>query len=345
MDGTTPGWYFSTMGRRPRTGPWAPHVVEFHRTKYGRELLVDAAFVRAMPTFLEVPDPHVLRFHDILLVTHGKGTFHLDAERCRVAPGVLLFTRPGELRAWEVTGLDGACLFFTEEFVAETFADVRFLDQLAFFREGRPSALLELTATERRTFLARFRAMQKEIRALRDDASHALRAVLYELLVLLNRWYTKRHGAAPRTPLNSIVERFRRLVDRDYARRHRVADYASELGVSPGHLNALCRGALRQSASRVLLQRLTLEAKRLLAHSDLTAAQVGFRLGFEDPAYFARFFRREAGQPPTTFRARVSGPRADLKRQRKRTERRATDDRTKPRGVRYTGTPRGGVRR
>ncbi len=302
MDAPTPGWYFSTMGRRPRPGRWTPHVVEFHRTKYGRELLVDAAFVRAMPTFLEVPGPHVLRFHDILLVTRGRGTFQLDAERCRVGTGVLLFTRPGEVRAWDVTGLDGACLFFTEEFVAETFADVHFLDQLAFFREGRPSALLALTAAERRIFLARFRAMQKEIRALRDDASHALRAALYELLVLINRWYTKRHGTATRTPPNATVERFLGLVDHDYARRHRVADYASELGVSPGHLNALCRVTLRRSASRVVRQRLTLEAKRLLTHSDLTAAQVGFRLGFEDPAYFARFFRREAGQPPTTFR-------------------------------------------
>ena len=306
MDAPLPGWYFSTMGRRPRPGPWTPHAVEFHRTKYGRELLIDAAFIRAMPTFLDVPDPHVLRFHDILLVTRGRGSFQLDAERCRVAPGVLLFTRPGELRAWDVRDLDGACLFFREEFVAEVLADVRFLDQLACFREGRPSAALELAPAERRAFLSRFGAMQREIRALRDDASHALRAVLYELLVLLNRWYTKRHGAGPRTPPNTMVERFQRLVDRDHARRHRVADYASELGVSPGHLNALCRAALRCSASLVVRQRLTLEAKRLLAHSDLTAAQIAFSLGFDDPAYFARFFRREAGLPPTAFRARAT---------------------------------------
>jgi AraC-like DNA-binding protein len=51
---------------------------------------------------------------------------------------------------------------------------------------------------------------------------------------------------------------------------------------------------------------LTLEARRLLAHSDLTAAQVGFQFGFEDPAYFARFFRREAGEAPTRFRAHPS---------------------------------------
>ena len=281
--------------------------MEFHRTKYGRELLLDAAFVSSMPTFLDVPNPHLLRFHDILLVTRGRGTFRLDGEPCRVAPGVVLFTRPGELRAWDVSGLDGACLFFTEEFVAAALADPRFLDQLAFFRDGRPSPALELTPAERRVFLARFRAMQREIRALRDDASHALRAALYELLVLLNRWYTKRHGQALGRPPNATVERFQKLVDRDHARRHRVADYASELGVSPGHLNALCRATLRQSASHVVRQRLTLEARRLLAHSDLPAAQVAFRLGFDDPAYFARFFRREAGAPPTAFRASALG--------------------------------------
>jgi len=306
MDGPPPGWYFSTMGREPRAGRFRPHVVEFHRTKYGRELLLDAAFVHAMPSFLRVENPHVLRFHDILLVTRGRGTFLLDAERCKVAPGTMLFTRPGELRAWDVSGLDGACLFFTEEFVAEAFSDARFLERLSFFHEGRPSARLELRAAERREFLERFRVMQREIRALREDASHALRAVLYDTLVRINRWYARRHGASPRAPRSRLVERFQELVERDHARRHRVADYASELGVSPGHLSALCRASLRRSAGRVVRERVALEARRLLAYSDLTAAEVGFRLGFEDPAYFARFVRRETGLAPTAFRARAA---------------------------------------
>jgi AraC family transcriptional activator of pobA len=306
MDAPPPGWYFSTMpGTRP--GPWTPHAVEFRRTKYGRELLIDAAFVRAMPTFLNVPNPHQLRFHDILLVTSGRGTFTLDADPHRVAPGVVLFTRPGELRAWNVSGLDGACLFFTQEFVAEAFADARFLERLAFFRADRPTAALALAPAQRRVFLARFGAMQRELRTLRSDAPDALRAVLYELLVLLNRWYTKQHGERPRREPRTLVERFVELVERDHARRHRVADYAAELGVSPGHLSVLCRAARRESASRILRRRLTLEARRLLVHSDLSAAQVGFRLGFDDPAYFARFFRREAGRPPTAFRARARG--------------------------------------
>jgi AraC family transcriptional activator of pobA len=306
MDGAAAGWYFSTMPRRRRSdGAERPPLVEFHRTKYGRELLLDAAYVRQMPTFLANPGPHVLAFHDILLVTSGTGVFTLDGEACPVAPGRMLFSRPGEVREWRVRGLDGACLFFSEELVRDAFSDPRFLDRFSCLAADRPSAQLALPPARRCVFLERFDVMQREIAALRDDVSHALRAVLYEILVLLDRWYTEAHGRpAPLAPANAVVERYISLVERDFARRHRVAEYARELGVSPGHLGTLCRAHLRRSAGEVVRARLALEARRRLLYLDATAAQVADGLGFEDPAYFARFFRREVGESPTGFRAR-----------------------------------------
>src|SRR5262245_14131804 len=133
MDGPAGCWYFSTMGEKP-------YAVAFHRTKYGRELLVDAAFVRQMPTFLRTTFPHTLQFHDILVVTRGRGLYVLDGEPLRVFPGVAFFTLPGQVREWRLSGgLDGACLFFTSEFVSETFSDPRFLDQFACFGPARPA--------------------------------------------------------------------------------------------------------------------------------------------------------------------------------------------------------------
>jgi AraC-like DNA-binding protein len=219
-----------------------------------------------------------------------------------VSPGTVLFSRPGEVRQWAVPRLDGACLFFTEEFLATAFRDPRFLEQFPYFREGRRSAALHLGPGERRQFRQRFALMQKEIAALRADASHALRAVLYELLVLLGRWYGAAHGAAPATSPPGLVERFRGLVEREFAERHRVSEYAAALGVSPGHLGAMCRRQHIRSPRAWIHGRLALEAKRLLRSSDLTVAEVADHLGFVDPAYFARFFRREAGCPPGAFR-------------------------------------------
>lgn len=305
MDASAKGWYFSPVPARTR-GTIVPRRIDFHRTKYGPELLVDAAFVHQMPTFIRnTSEPHVLTFHDILLVTRGRGLFRIDGETHQVAPGVVLFSRPGEVRQWDVAGLDGACLFFREEFLATFFSDPRFLEALAFFRARRPSAALRLPPPERSTFLERFRRMQAEVVSLRADAPHALRAVLYEILVLLGRRYVADHGESPRAA-PSPVERFRALVERDFASRHRVRDYAAELGLSPGHLNALCRRELDRSAGACVRARLALEATRLLLYSDRTVADIGEGLGFPDPAYFARFFRRETGQAPIQYRRRAT---------------------------------------
>ena len=291
------------MATRPRPG--TVRTVAFHRAKYGRELLVDAGFLRRLPNFDFSGQPCALAFYDLLLVTRGRGSMVLDDRELAVAPGTLVFTRPGEVRRLGVNGLDGACLFFADEFVSAAFADPRFLDRFGCFRAGRPSATLALTAAQQRAFLSLFRTMRSEIDSLPDDVTDVLRAKLYEMLVLVDRWYGARWGAPPLGG-SGAVERFRALLERRLATEHRVAAYARDVGLSPGHLSALCRRELGKSAGACVRERLALEAKRLLLHTDMTAAQVADRLGFADPAYFARFFRREAGSPPSAYRARKS---------------------------------------
>jgi AraC-like DNA-binding protein len=286
------------------TTPRGVPVVRFRRTKYGRELDVDAARLSDLPGFTPIARPHALDFYDILLVTHGRGALWIDDVRAAVAPGVVLFTRPGAIRRWEVRGVDGACLFFTPQFIHDVFADARFLDQLAYFAPGRPSAALRLHDRERTEFLARFRAMTAEVGALSDDAPHLLRAVLYDLLIRLNRWYVRRFGDGARTRPPAAVERFAAAVERDFAAEHRVAAYAGRVGLTPGHLNVLCRRHLGRSASRVIRDRLLLEAKRRLLHGDRPVFVVASELGFADAAYFGRFFRRETGETPRAFRRR-----------------------------------------
>jgi AraC family transcriptional activator of pobA len=166
--------------------------------------------------------------------------------------------------------------------------------------------VLTLNATRQRAFLSAFRAMQREIAALRADATDALRAKLYEILVLVDRWYGERWGIGTAPAATGAVARFRALLESRLATEHRVAAYAQAVGLTPGHLSALCRRELGKSAGACVRGRLALEAKRLLLHTDMTAAQVADHLGFADPAYFARFFRREAGAPPSAYRARTA---------------------------------------
>ena len=291
------------MMRDRRRGGRGAGRVAFSRRKYGPELLIDAAMLSLMPAFRASSDPHQLDFYDILLVTKGQGWFELDDERHRVGAGQLFITLPGQMRRWDVPAVDGACIFFASEFVREAFADARFLDQFAFIDAARRSGAIPLNAGERTQFLRRFRRMSEELKGLRPDATALLRARLYELLVLINRWYLARHPTAA-AGRNTIVERFRSLVERDFRRVHRVRDYADRLDVSPGHLSVLCHAHLGRSASDEIHHRLLLEARRLLRYTDKPAFAIAQELGFADPAYFGRFFRRETHVTPRSYRNR-----------------------------------------
>ena len=292
------------MMRVRRRAGWSAGKVSFSRRKYGPELLLDAAMLSAMPAFTPSPDPHQLDFYDVLLITRGHGWFEIDDERHRVSAGQLLVTRPGQIRRWDVTTVEGACIFFAAEFIRDAFSDARFLDQFAYFDPARPSGAISLTAAERTQFLRRFRRMGEELGSPRVDASALLRARLYELLVLINRWYVARHPSNEARARSGTIDRFRSLVERDFRRVHRVRDYAVRLEVSPGHLNVLCHAHLGRSASTEIHHRVLLEARRMLRYTDKPAFAIAQELGFADPAYFGRFFRRETGATPRRYRNR-----------------------------------------
>lgn len=100
----------------------------------------------------------------------------------------------------------------------------------------------------------------------------------------------------------ALLSRFRALVEERFASQHRPADYAGELGISLPHLTRLCRTRHGRSASALLRERQMLEARRLLAYTQMGVADIAYRLGFSDPAYFSRIFTATEGRSPRAFR-------------------------------------------
>lgn len=98
------------------------------------------------------------------------------------------------------------------------------------------------------------------------------------------------------------VERFRGLIEEYFRNNLSLQDYASKMGMSMGQLRAMCYSAFQQSPTKLIKERVVVEAKRDLIFSDMTVEQIAFGLGFMDAAYFTRFFRKETGQAPSQFR-------------------------------------------
>jgi AraC family transcriptional activator of pobA len=145
----------------------------------------------------------------------------------------------------------------------------------------------------------------------------AARGAMQELLVravllLLARQRARLARAAqPGGRELDVFNRFRALLEYRFKEHWSVPRYAAALNLTESKLNRACRSVAASSVNEVIQARLLLEAKRKLVYLPVPVATVAYELGFEDPAYFWRFFRKHAGVTPVEFRkaqrALVSG--------------------------------------
>lgn len=156
---------------------------------------------------------------------------------------------------------------------------------------------------DRRSINALFAALLEEYEGsapARDVAMHSLVSVLMV--------WTSRHRQLNTPPSNRgerdqhLLSHFIKLVEQHYREHLSVEIFASRIGVSSVHLNSLCRELAGQTALQIIHQRLLLEAKRNLTYTNMSISQLSDSLGFSDPTYFSRFFRRLGGQTPNAFR-------------------------------------------
>lgn len=100
-----------------------------------------------------------------------------------------------------------------------------------------------------------------------------------------------------------LCRQFRLLLSENIRTLKSPSGYATRLHVSTAYLNEAIRGETGLPCSHWIKQEILIEAKRLLYHSELTVKEIARELGYEDPAYFSRFFRRAAGMPALSFRS------------------------------------------
>ena len=152
-----------------------------------------------------------------------------------------------------------------------------------------------------------FRDLANEYVGRRPGRVSAITAILGLVLIHAARAAgTAQPGFAARDRFRHRMERFSELIDRHFREWRPVGFYAHRLGVSTAQLNNSCRRESGRSAQHLIHERLLLEARRLLAYSDLDVTAISYSLGFKDPAYFSRFFTRREAMSPSAFRRRHS---------------------------------------
>lgn len=131
---------------------------------------------------------------------------------------------------------------------------------------------------------------------------------LRNLISQLNLWLVRHTIQAPQVGTNRrrngqlIFNQFMQLVENQFRDHLALDQYAEMLKISTPHLNSVCRQYAKRSALQLIHQRLLLEAKRNLVYTAMTASEISTSLGFSEPAYFNRFFKRLSGCTPVEFR-------------------------------------------
>jgi AraC family transcriptional activator of pobA len=127
--------------------------------------------------------------------------------------------------------------------------------------------------------------------------------LLYALLTRLGRVQEEQQRAsAPQAPQEERYSRLIQLIENHYREHWPIERFASELNTTTSSLNRTCKRISDLTAADLLYNRLALEAQRLLIYTAVPVAQIGYELGFSDPAYFSRFFRKRVGISPSDFR-------------------------------------------
>ncbi|MEU4517195.1 AraC family transcriptional regulator [Amycolatopsis sp. NPDC024027] len=237
--------------------------------------------------------PHRHTFHELVHVTGGTGAHVVDTARWPLRPPHFGVIAPGQVHQWAgVRGLTGHVVLFTDDFLLDHPADRELLRRLS----ERPWLHLDEPADARVTRL--IADLEDEYCCGGAGTESVLRALVHVLVVRVGRLL----GTPPPAPAGAVAAEFVRLTGHPGPGPWSVRAHAERLGVTPGHLTEAVKAATGRTAAQLLREARTREAQRFLLRTDLTVRQVASRVGFADPAYFCRFFRRETGLSPGDFR-------------------------------------------
>ncbi len=277
----------------------------FYKTKYGRELLIDVVELKYIKRFLYTEPVHTLGYYDITLITEGEGEFYVDDIQYDVRKGDIIFSASGQIRKWNTGTIEnGYALIFAEEFILSFFNDRDFLRKLSYFNSSGLSGKFSLAEEEYDTIIHLVVVIKKEISAYRNESEHILRALLYQVLSLLNRIYQEenKQDNVNNKIANDYVRRFVDLVNENFRSEHSLSFYANKLCITGNYMSDLIKDALGVSAKQYIHNKLILEAKRLLLYTTLSVSEIAMELNYEDTSYFIRMFRSSTGVSPLTFR-------------------------------------------
>lgn len=244
-----------------------------------------------------IPKAHTHDFFIIILFQEASGVHNIDTIDYEIGNKEIHILFPGQLHKWKI---DENSIGY------QLMIEPPFLEQFApFFRFSftnyQNNPVIKLSDSAYKKLKYEFNAIKEELKSENSlihliQARAAVIAAIVSVQAELNFTEFKVYQS------NDKLAKFNMLIDEFFKENKTVTFYAEKLHISANYLNILCKKNLNISATELIHQRTTTEAKRLLQNNKLTIKEITYELGFSDNSYFSIFFKNQTGMTPSEFR-------------------------------------------
>lgn len=259
-------------------------------------------FEGVRPHQSELLVPHRKDYYLFVFARRGGARFWIDMTSQETMDNTLYFMGPNRVVVKEEPKcMWGTALAFDKEFLA--LQDNASLARLPIVLNEQNASELRLSETNVAFVEDMLAKMQKEFDEPGEWQQKMITASLTLLLTYLSRLYNEQYESFTTSNEKSLLKKYQAAIEENFRQIHQVSEYAALLYVSPGHLRDVIKAQSGKPAIAHIQERMVLEARRMLFHTEYSLKEIGFDLGFSDASYFSRFFKRETGVTPAEYRA------------------------------------------
>lgn len=239
-----------------------------------------------------MPSPHRHKFDMILWSTKGIGSHEIDFKEYEMAPGKLFLLRQGHVHLVRKYAEEGFIILIRTDTGMN-------LDQ-AVWSSFYSKPFIDLREFSCETFMGMFSFLQIEARSPKPDLAMT-ENLLNGMFLALKRQIEPGYSS----DLSSDIDlhlRLNELLERYCCFKKNAEFYSAQLNITSRRLNEILKNVHGTSLHQLIQEKLLIESRSLLSTTRLSVKEIAFRLGFEDPAYFCRFFKRNMGFSPNSYR-------------------------------------------
>lgn len=250
---------------------------------------------------------HQVLFYGILLFTEGQGTYSNNFSEFNFEVGTLFTIRKDNIHKFHQSNAKGVLLIFKENFIFNHSNKFEASKNLLLFNELLASPKIQLSVKEFNEVVTLVNQANTEYLEVNDQQSSIIVKCLFQI-ILTKLFRIKSRGTATfaMSGYLPLFLDFQRLVEENCFKSRKVKFYADKMNVTTRTLNNITNKIVNMSAKNFINEMFIIKSKRLIINSQESFTEIAYKVGFDDPSNFFKYFIKYAGVSPSQFKDSMS---------------------------------------